>query len=132
MQLIPKTRTLVEHTTRPRINEAIFKETFDRLEKYRRASREEIIARLGELDREWDVERALETHAAIVALASLGLGKTLHRGFYALTAIVAGFLLQHAVQGWCPPLPVFRGAGFRTFREIDEERRVLLDYLRRR
>lgn len=31
------------------------------------------------------------------------------------------FLLQHAVQGWCPPLPVFRRLGVRTAREIHEE-----------
>lgn len=30
--------------------------------------------------------------------------------------------LQHAVQGWCPPVPVFRRLGIRTAREIDLER----------
>ena len=39
--------------------------------------------------------------------------------------MVAGFLLQHAVQGWCPPLPVFRRLGFRTQTEIEEERYAL-------
>jgi hypothetical protein len=38
---------------------------------------------------------------------------------------VAGFLLQHAVQGWCPPVPVFRRLGFRTQTEIDYERYAL-------
>lgn len=40
-------------------------------------------------------------------------------------AAVAGFLLQHAIQGWCPPVPVLRRLGFRTQREIDDERAVL-------
>ncbi len=40
-------------------------------------------------------------------------------------AIVAGFLLQHAVQGWCPPVPIFRRMGIRTAREIDSERYAL-------
>ena len=39
--------------------------------------------------------------------------------------VVGGFLLQHAVQGWCPPLPVFRRYGVRTQTEIDDERYAL-------
>ena len=39
--------------------------------------------------------------------------------------MVGGFLLQHAVQGWCPPVPVFRRLGVRTQTEIDEERYAL-------
>jgi hypothetical protein len=39
--------------------------------------------------------------------------------------LVAGFLLQHAVQGWCPALPIVRALGFRTSREIDAERSAL-------
>ena len=27
---------------------------------------------------------------------------------------VLAFLLQHALQGWCPPMPVFRWLGFRA------------------
>jgi len=38
---------------------------------------------------------------------------------------VTAFLLQHAVQGWCPPLPVLRRLGFRTAREIEVERNAL-------
>jgi hypothetical protein len=41
--------------------------------------------------------------------------------WFALPAVVAGFLLQHALQGWCPPLPVFRRFGIRTAVEIHEE-----------
>jgi hypothetical protein len=36
-----------------------------------------------------------------------------------------GFLLQHAVQGWCPPLPLLRRLGVRTADEINEERYAL-------
>jgi hypothetical protein len=38
---------------------------------------------------------------------------------------VATFLLQHALQGWCPPVPLFRSLGVRTASEIDEERYAL-------
>lgn len=43
----------------------------------------------------------------------------------ALPALVTIFLLQHAVQGWCPPVPILRKLGFRTSYEIEEERRAL-------
>src|ERR1043165_9938880 len=52
--------------------------------------------------REWDIERLLETNAAAVTLASLGLGLVVSRKFFVLPFVVAGFLMQHAVQGWCP------------------------------
>jgi hypothetical protein len=38
---------------------------------------------------------------------------------------VQGFFMQHALQGWCPPLPVFRRLGFRTQYEIEQERYAL-------
>ena len=47
------------------------------------------------------------------------------RRWFFFPAVVAGFLLQHAVQGWCPPVPVFRHLGFRTQSEIEEERYAL-------
>lgn len=47
------------------------------------------------------------------------------RRFALIPLVVGSFLLQHAVQGWCPPLPVFRRMGVRTQTEIDEERAAL-------
>lgn len=48
-----------------------------------------------------------------------------NRKWFALPAVVSGFFLQHALQGWCPPVPFFRKAGVRTTSEIDEERTAL-------
>lgn len=81
--------------------------------------------RLHELDREWDIERALEANAATLALAGTLLGAFADRRFLLLPAAVTGFLLQHALQGWCPPVPFFRKRGFRTAREIEIERIAL-------
>lgn len=86
---------------------------------------EEIALRLEELDREWDIERTLEANAAGVTLAGLALGIGVDRRWLALPVGVAAFLLQHAVQGWCPPLPLFRRVGVRTASEIDRERYAL-------
>jgi len=93
-----------------------------RLHAYAAADRAALDLRLAQLEQEWDVERVLEINAALVGLAGLALGTTARRlptGW--LPTAVLGFLLQHAAQGWCPPLPLFRRLGYRTRREIDEE-----------
>lgn len=84
-----------------------------------------IDARLRDLDREWDIERLLEANASLVSLTGLVMGRWVDRRWYVLPAIVQGFLLQHALQGWCPPLSVLRRLGVRTRREIDRERYAL-------
>jgi len=81
--------------------------------------------RIEALDREWDIERTLEANAASISLVGLALGATVDRRFFLLPAAVAGFLLQHALQGWCPPLPVFRRLGVRTAAEIAAEKYAL-------
>jgi hypothetical protein len=81
--------------------------------------------RFEELDREWDVERVLTTLFSGVILAGLALGASKSRRWYALPAVAAGFLLQHSLQGWCPPLTPLRQLGFRTPREIENERHAL-------
>jgi hypothetical protein len=53
------------------------------------------------------------------------LSATVDRRFIVLPAIVYGFFLQHAIQGWCPPLPVFRHLGVRTQAEIEREKAAL-------
>ncbi|MGN6367600.1 MAG: hypothetical protein ACTHN5_05000 [Phycisphaerae bacterium] len=93
---------------------------------------EEIEERLGELDREWDVERCLETGSSCLSLAGLALGAMGKRKWLLLPLVVQSFFLQHGVQGWCPPLPVFRGLGVRTQMEIEEERHALLRMLEKR
>jgi hypothetical protein len=123
--MIPSTTARVPEHTAEIINEHIRRQTADNVVRYSAAGHLSIDRRLEELDREWDIERTLEANAATVALIGLGLGATVHRRWLFLPAAVAGFLLQHAVQGWCPPLPVFRRLGFRTAEEIDQERYAL-------
>lgn len=81
--------------------------------------------RLRELDEEWDVERAIEANASTLAFVGVVLGFFVHPYWLALPALVTGFLFQHAIQGWCPPIPVLRRLGFRTATEIDTERHAL-------
>ncbi|HTO33126.1 MAG TPA: hypothetical protein VL202_18400 [Pararhizobium sp.] len=53
------------------------------------------------------------------------LGISGDRKWFGLPVIVTGFLLQHAIQGWCPPIPILRRLGFRTADEIGQERYAL-------
>ena len=92
---------------------------------YYSAHTEEIEDRLAELDAEWDVERVLEASAAGVSLLGFTLGRIRSRIWYLLPPVVAGFLFQHAIQGWCPALPLVRRMGVRTAREIETERHAL-------
>ena len=93
--------------------------------QYFAAHPQEIDARLAELDREWDIERTLEANAASISVAAVLLGLTSSRKWFLLPGIVGGFLLQHALQGWYPPLPFFRRLGVRTQTEIEAERHAL-------
>jgi hypothetical protein len=79
---------------------------------------------LRELEREWDIERWLETNASALAFVGVALGWR-DRRWLSLPAVVTAFLVQHALQGWCPPLAVFRRARVRTRREIDAEKYAL-------
>jgi hypothetical protein len=116
-----------EHTAEP-WNEAIRLRTAERIAFYER--RPELIERrLAELDREWDVERCLETGSSALSLTGLLLALR-RRRWLLLPLAVQSFFLQHALQGWCPPLPLLRRLGVRTESEIEEERRALLDLRR--
>lgn len=110
--------------TKPEINSRIAREMEMRLQ-YFASHKDQIEARLLELDKEWDIERTLEANAASASLLAVFLGLTVNRKWFIMPAVIGGFLLQHAVQGWCPPLPVFRRFGVRTQSEIEAERYAL-------
>ncbi len=123
--MLPATTARVAENTAEAINERIRRETEQSVAHHQALGPAAVERRLQELDREWDIERTLEANAASFALIGLGLGATVDRRFYLLPAAVAGFLLQHALQGWCPPVPILRRLGFRTAEEITEERTAL-------
>jgi hypothetical protein len=117
--------TRVPESTAEHINATIRRETEAKIAEFASADRAAINQRLSDLEHEWDTERTLEANAATLALIGLGLGVTVSRLWFAFPAVIAGFLLQHALQGWCPPLPVLRRLGVRTRAEIDAERYAL-------
>jgi hypothetical protein len=129
--MFPSSTERVPLHTADEVNRRIARE-IDRSIDHHAAHPAEIPARLKALDAEWDVERMLEANASTLILIGLALGTSRDMRWLALPAGVALFLLQHALQGWCPPLPVLRRLGFRTVHEIDRERtalRILRDEL---
>lgn len=123
--MLPSTVERVPRHTSPEVNERIRRRTRENIAKYSDAGPERIARRLHELDHEWDIERAIEANAASIALTGVLLGAFADRRFLLLPAAVCAFLLQHALQGWCPPIPVFRRMGVRTQGEIERERYAL-------
>jgi hypothetical protein len=115
----------VPANTADEINEWIRRQTEQRILQCASAGTEAIGRRLEDLDREWDIERYLETMAPTFSLLGLALGITRHRAWLLVPAVVQTFFLQHALQGWCPPVPVLRRLGVRTLDEINEERYAL-------
>lgn len=97
-------------------------DTAANLLQYADAPPEIVAARLDELDREWDTDRAIELEASLMGLAGLALGAFVRPAFRAMPAVVASAVLLHATTGVYPLLPIFRRLGLRTAREIARER----------
>jgi hypothetical protein len=127
--MFPSNAGRVTRNTAPQVNRQIRRRTERNIARVSAAGRGAAMRRLAELDREWDIERTLQANAATLVVLGTALGALKDRRFHLVPAVVGGFLLQHALQGWCPPLNVFRRLGIRTEAEIDYERDKLKAYL---
>ncbi len=121
---MPSTRNRVPRHTADDINSRIQRDIAFSVQYYA-DHKDDIGKRLHELDDEWDIERAIEANAAALGFVGSFLGLTRGRKWLVLPLAVTGFLFQHAVEGWCPPVPLLRRLGFRTSFEIEEERQAL-------
>lgn len=123
--MLPSTNERIRRHSSPAANARIARDTAARISACAARGPAAIHRRLAELDREWDTERVLETNASSLVLLGVLLGTTVDRRWFALPGLVGAFLLQHALQGWCPPLPLLRRLGVRTASEIEQERTAL-------
>ena len=106
------------------VNEQIEDHTVCRLSRC--ASSNALVAQqLSNLQREWDLERTLQAWFASVVLTGVALSVRRNPRWIALPAVAAGFMLQHALLGWCPPVLLLRRLGVRTQAEIARERYAL-------
>jgi len=130
-----------DHTSTA-VNERIDAKTRTTIDDALARGHDTIVRRLAELDREWDIDRALLVLFPVVGGATfltglaryakrpiLGLFGKRRKGLLRLFTAQLGFILMHGVVGWCPPVVVLRRLGFRTQREIQGERRALEDAL---
>lgn len=122
--MLPTTAARVRQHTSAEINARIRRETEQRLHYYAQHP-DDIDARLRRLDSEWDVERALEANYASLATLGFVMAVFGRRRWMLLTGLASVFMLQHSLQGWCPPLPLMRRLGLRTQSEIEFERYAL-------
>jgi hypothetical protein len=126
--VIARTADRVPANTERQVNDWI-ERTADAHIAYYNEHADKIPERLRELDEEWDIERVLSTGSAALTLSGLALACVSSRRWLFLPLAVQGFFLQHALQGWCPPLPLFRRLGVRAMDEIHREREALLAIL---
>lgn len=114
------------NATSDKINERIDKRTKENISQLsHNLESNEVGRRIGELEKEWDIDRTLMANASTLSLAGVVLGSTVNRNWFVLPGVVVSFLLWHAIQGWCPPLPIFRKLGYRSRKEIDIEKFAL-------
>ncbi|OLY94507.1 hypothetical protein SAMN05444008_101125 [Cnuella takakiae] len=128
MQTIDLTRKV----TPKKVNQKIDAEIEQSLQHFQQQSPEAIEERIAELDTEWDVSRMLGLNAAVLSLSGVILAATVHKKWLWLPGVVTSFLIQHSIQGWCPPIALFRQLGVRSRQEIDREKYALRDILRGR
>jgi hypothetical protein len=115
----------VRKNTADSVNREIDEQILAGVKSYAGQNRNEISYRIKELEREWDIERILEMNASVIAFTGLLMGVTHNKRWFIVPGVVLPFLFQHALQGWCPPVPVLRRLGVRTREEIDREKYAL-------
>jgi hypothetical protein len=115
----------VRANTAEYVNKRIDEKIENSVRYYSGRTRAEVTCRIADLEREWDIERVLQLAAASLSLTGLTLAAVKNRAWFLLPTTVLTFLFLHAVQGWCPPVPVLRRLGVRTREEIERERYAL-------
>ncbi len=107
------------------VSHQIDEEIKNTLTSYQGKSKKAINDRIQALEKEWDVERNIEVIAPSLILGGLLLSYFVNKKWLMLPGVVAAFLLQHGLQGWCPPVPLLRAMKIRTKEEIDKEKYAL-------
>lgn len=123
--LFPPTITKVNRNTSTEINKIIQQKAEKTIHDLEDKSNKDIMDRIRQLDYEWDTERVLEINFAVIVLITSKLSLGGHKKWMALSGIASLFMIQHSIQGWCPPLPVIRKFGIRTASEILDEKAIL-------
>jgi hypothetical protein len=95
------------------------------IQEYSGRSPEEISHRIKALDKEWDIERMLDLGMSVMALSGITGSLLFNKYSIILPILLLLFFIWHAIQGWCPPIPLLRLYKVRTRAEIDREKYAL-------
>lgn len=123
--MLSNTTQRVELNTSPELTQEFEAQLKESISRYAGADRQVIDQRLQELDREWDIERAIESEAPTMIGLGIALGILHDRKWFAVSAMAASMVILHNLQGWYPLLPLFRRLGLRAQQEIEQERMAL-------
>lgn len=129
IEQLPSTKSRITMNTPESINGEIERQIEANVNYFKRQDKETIERRILHLEEEWDTERVLELNMAAIALVSSLLGLAVNKKWMYVSGAVSAFMLQHAIQGWCPPLPLIRKLGVRTVDEINLEKQALQNLL---
>ncbi|MGK7377470.1 DUF2892 domain-containing protein [Planococcus sp. 1R117A] len=129
IETLPSTQSRIAQHTPDLINEEIERQIEANVNYFKGKDRETIQQRVIELEKEWDAERILEVNLASIAFTSSILGIISNKKWMYLSGAASLFMIQQAVQGWCPPLPLLRKMGARTGNEISLEKQALKNLL---
>ena len=113
-----------------KVKENIEGKTSSNLVHYANETEAVIKQRIEALDNEWDMDRMLQLNASVFSIAGIALGARVHKNWFILPGVIAGFLALHAVKGWCPPVPLFKAMGVRSRKDIDKEKYGLMEILK--
>jgi hypothetical protein len=127
--IFPDSASRVRISTSKKNNDKIDAQMEEIVSKYITASKSDISKRIQELNKEWDTERVLEANASALIFIGTLLGFLVNVWLFVICGFISFYLLTHALQGWCPPLPIIRRLGIRTVYEICTEK-MILKYLR--
>ncbi len=119
-----RTRNMTPHS----INERLDRKTRERVLTIERMGADAAWKRLEQLDREWDIDRALMVLFSTTVFAQLIKAKK-NRQWLLGPLIQSPLFFLHSMIGWCPPVSLLRPLGFRTSKEIQAEREAILRYL---
>jgi hypothetical protein len=127
-----ETIDLTRKVTPQKVNQKNDAKMEQSLQHFQHQSVEAIEERIAKLDKEWDVSRMLDLTAATLSLSGVILAAKVHKKWLWLPGVVTTFLIQHAIQGWCPPIALYRQFGARSRQELDREKYALRDILKSR
>ncbi|MEX0660643.1 MAG: hypothetical protein WEA58_01650 [Balneolaceae bacterium] len=114
----------VRESTPEQLKQMIDQKTFENVKDYFDRSDQVISQRITELEKEWDIERVLEVNMSTLAITGFMLSIK-NKYWLTLPVVVTGFLAQYSLQGWCPPVTLFRKLKFRMRKEIEQEKHAL-------